>query len=480
MKHITKLVFIVWQLAISSLVCYSQFIKGSADGSGSLILPQQGGLMGFDIGKTELNAGFNNYGRVLKFQDSAYKDKHFWFATNLSVKNAGGFGALFSGGEIVPAANLNALIGLSFTNRKKFDSAIHKSACYKAINSVEDINDMRRKIWHRNFASQYKAFLPLLDDATSQTNKRTLFESYIDSLLNLLSSDSGRSLSVNEFRKKLEDYLVKVHRLKATDLFAVEIRNLVASCNQKATELTKEEYDKALLGRKDSCRYTADIPKFRRISPFIQVGIDARNFTWFRGLNTPSLADSFKDTLYRGGFFGIGINVQFGRHWFGGAFNWQSGDNFAQLTSKEYTLKTIDTAGNASLISEKKITAVSGNYGDVSYKVLNLDYVYVIPISDTSRILINPYLRAQLGSNNKDLFKNITTPGLAIHFLGNKGKFLGGLYVELPDINNNIEKAKPPAEQNIRSPYKKLSFGILARLSLGSLLSFDNRGPIIL
>ncbi|MEO8769964.1 MAG: hypothetical protein ABI402_07760 [Ferruginibacter sp.] len=151
------------------------------------------------------------------------------------------------------------------------------------------------------------------------------------------------------------------------------------------------------------------------------------------------------------------------------------GDNFINLKSKEYTIRTTDISSNQSLVSEKKITGYGGKYSKVETNQLNIDIVADYRLSDSSRILVNPYLRSSLFSRDTAFLKNYTNVGLGLYFVGKKSKFLGGLYLELPDINNNIEKAKPASEIDIRPPLKKLTFGIVTKFSISSLLSWANR-----
>ena len=96
-------------------------------------------------------------------------------------------------------------------------------------------------------------------------------------------------------------------------------------------------------------------------------------------------------------------------------------------------------------------------------------------LSDTSRILASLYLRSSLFSRDTAYLKNYTNIGTGLYFINKKGKFLGGLYVELPDINNNVEKAKPQDEINIRPPFKKLTFGIVIKFNISSIFDWSNR-----
>ena len=81
-----------------------------------------------------------------------------------------------------------------------------------------------------------------------------------------------------------------------------------------------------------------------------------------------------------------------------------------------------------------------------------------------------PYLQSNLFSRNKLILPNTTNIGCGFYFFKNTGKFLGGFYTELADVKNSFEKMKPEEEQNLRTPLKRLSFGIVAKMTIGSFL----------
>ena len=88
-------------------------------------------------------------------------------------------------------------------------------------------------------------------------------------------------------------------------------------------------------------------------------------------------------------------------------------------------------------------------------------------------MLLNPYLHSKIGSSNKDLIPNTTDIGIGLYVFNSKSKILGGFYIELPDISNNIEKNKTITDQNIRPALQKLSFGIVTRFNLQSFMKFQ-------
>jgi len=84
----------------------------------------------------------------------------------------------------------------------------------------------------------------------------------------------------------------------------------------------------------------------------------------------------------------------------------------------------------------------------------------------------DPYIRIQT-STNTTLLPNTLNLGCGFYFFQQTGKFLGGFYAELPDVNNNYEKMKPTADQQLKGPLQRLTFGLVGKLSLSSFLGIN-------
>lgn len=437
-------------------VAQGQTLTQSADGKSSIPLPLNGLGLSVDIGKSEVALGINNYGEVLK--DSS----NFLIGGNLSVKSADGVGSLFSSGDIVPAGNLLLFGGVSFSNNKKLIDNFNKSSPFKYHKKTQELEDV---IFDKYKSKIKKAIFNFSGEINGDD---ALKKKTINELSDLIEKCDGpakitaqikaygsTTSALDDFRKSLliQDEIEAKQYKEAYDLIRENYSKLI---DKSFTEFLKMQFP---------LRFTA----------FLQGGISARNFTRYIGLNVTALPKSFQDTLFRGGQFGVGLNLQVKNYWLGVTYSYIAGDNFTALKSKEYTLKTMDTTGNQQLTSEKKYTAYSGKYSKVETNELNIDIVGDFKLADTSHLLANLYLRGSLFSRDTSYLKNHIDIGAGLYFLGKKGKFIGGLYVELPDINNNFEKAKPADEINIRSPLRKLSFGIVTKFNLSSIFSFANR-----
>jgi hypothetical protein len=453
---------IIFTLSIFMLLwvpSQAQFLTQSADGQSSLPLPLNGMGIGFDIGKAEITFGMNNYEKLLGSQDKKFRNNYL-LGFNLAVKNSEGLNNLFSAGDIVPAGNLLGFVGYSISNNTRIIDQWNKSGIVKMLQAEQITLEAQTQRLRENMLASLKECLDYVPDNVM-----------IDSVKNELTrkiNDAPAALALNEIIPN-----ASMRNNKTLKTFFYEYITLVAARKKEILQgFVRKDLNHAIDSAFNDFTCT-HIPI--RITPFLLGGIQARNFTLYTGTNLSNLSGSFKDTLYRGGNIGIGVNVQVANFWFGITYSYLHGDNYANLKSKEYTLRTVDTVGNQSLASETKKTAFSGKYAKVETNQLNMDVVADFKMGDTSRLLASLYYRGSLHSRDTAYLKNYSNLGVGLYFIGKKSKFLGGLYVELPDINNNVEKAKKGEDRSIRPPFKKLTFGIVTKINLSSIFSFVNR-----
>jgi hypothetical protein len=452
------LFFLVFSYGLSTC---GQYLTQSADGKGSIPLPLSGIGLGLDIGKSEITFGLNNYDKVLNNRDN----KKNWFTgLNLSVKNSDGIGNLFSSGDITPAGDFLGFLGYTFSNNDVLLSKWNSSDFVK--NKQADL--IRAQLMFDAYKKDVLTDLGLSIGKIINDPVRSNIEQEL--ITRITASGDKREIDhkIGEIKTMHPEVALKDFWSQLDELVTGAKRKYIETFNTAFTkEAAKAEADAFAAALKDLNPW--------RITPFLQGGINARNFTIFTGVNAAGLSNSFKDTLFRGGTIGLGLNVQYRNFWFGATYSYLDGDNFVNLSTKDYTLSTRDTVGNQVLLQEKKKTAYSGKYGKVKTNQLNLDLVWDVKINDSSRLLASAYLRGSRASRDTALLKNYFSLGIGLYFLGKKSKFLGGLYIELPDVNNELEKAKPANQVNIRPPLKKLTFGISTKFSFSSILSMANR-----
>ena len=218
---------------------------------------------------------------------------------------------------------------------------------------------------------------------------------------------------------------------------------------------------------------------FSKVSVFLFGGISAKSFKHFIGYDTTNVLKSFKNENFRGGFVSFGINYQYRNLQFGVLAGYKVDDNQSLLSEKVYNYEKVTTTGNQTITEKKEIKAFAGDYSKASYVSLNIDFIANLSLDHVTieqprnYMLLNPYLHSKIGSSNKDLIPNTTDIGIGLYVFNSKSKILGGFYIELPDISNNIEKNKTITDQNIRPALQKLSFGIVTRFNLQSFMKFQ-------
>jgi hypothetical protein len=436
----------------------AQFLTQSADGQSSIPLPLNGIGVGVDIAKTEVVMGLNNYEKVLRSRSKDFKD-NILIGLNLSAKNEDGFANLFSSGGIVPGASALGFLGYSVSNNDQLLRNYKNSEAYNISQSTS-----QRK---NAYFNEYKeAVLGSINSQSDKIKNDSLKIITREELSNLIQTDDNP----DAIKNTIENYEINVKELDGFRS-ALEKDNTAALTiySKKYLDLISEK-TQALKGKFNEY-LNSQWPV--RVTLFILGGINARSFTRFLGANPTDFLKSFQDTLFQGNKIGIGVNIQVRNYWLGATYSYLKRDNFINLTRYEYTLQTVNTSGNQLLKQETKVTAYSGKYAVVNIYELNLDLVRDFRISDSSRLLANLFFRGSLFSRNKAILTNYTNIGTGLYFIGKKSKFLGGLYVELPDINNNLEKANPGTR--ITSPLKKLTFGIVTKFNISSLFNWTNR-----
>jgi len=455
-KHIIVILIVSYGLSANG-----QYLTQSADGQGAIPLPLSGIGLGLDIGKSEITFGLNNYDKVLNNSDNK---KNLFIGLNLSAKNSDGIGNLFSSGDITPAGDFLGFLGYTFSNNKDLLSKWNNSDFVK-----KKMSDQKRQEYM--FGAYKKDVLNALGLSIGKIADDSVRSAIEHTLVTRIDASGDK----REIDRKLGE-VRSAHPEAALKDFWSQLDELVTGAKRKYIESFNTAFTKEA-AKAESNAFAATLKGLHpwRITPFLQGGVNARSFTLFTGINTSDLSNSFKDTLFRGGTIGMGLNIQYQNFWIGATYSYLDGDNFIELNSKDYTISTKDSVGNQILLQEKKKTAYSGKYGKVKTNQLNIDVVWDARINDSSRVLVSAYLRSSRASRNTALLKNYFNLGIGLYFLGKKSKFLGGLYIELPDVNNELEKAKPANEINIHSPLKKLTFGISTKFSFSSMLSMVNR-----
>ncbi|MCE7070889.1 hypothetical protein LZG74_11280 [Dyadobacter sp. CY327] len=434
-----------WVILVSwTSLARSQGLTQSADGKSTI--PIKGSAVGIDIGKTELSFGYNNLNSAVEA-----KQIRWIFGSEVRVKNEEGIGNLFSSGDFIPSGNLKGYSGITIDLGTTSEiQRIEKNAQTKFSN------------WQTSF----------------RTDLKSDFQDFINISAATLSTDALTTTTKTTFTNampgaNIEEFFDVVKDFKAAD----PVTQLVYDQIIDFAKLKKKEYTdhkKAYIESRSNLykRFTAT--NSSRLTAFGKAGISSIGFKHYVLSDTVNLAKNFEDKVGRGWQFGFGVNYQWRNIWLGFSWSRNKSNNFPKLKKKEYFIKTTKSSGSSSLIEESKLTGYSGTYSKIYLNNIDIDLVVRLKLDNEYKnyTLLNPYLRASVKSSNKTLLQNTVNLGIGIYFLPNNSKLVGGIYFELPDVNNNSEKAKDLVDQNLRPPLRRLTFGVLTKINLSTIMGW--------
>lgn len=218
------------------------------------------------------------------------------------------------------------------------------------------------------------------------------------------------------------------------------------------------------------------------------LGGSASSFSYLSNQTlTTNFNDRFEKKKLESVRWSVGYNYQkAGNTVVGLNINGQKVDNFSDLTATEYTISNttqinsataIQTQPTASTTVTQKIddkqiiTGYSGDYQVAFQTSINADLVKFYKGTETSQgvVAINYYARWLL-SSRPSVIPSTFTLGLGTYFFQNNGAFLGGLYIELPDITNQAEKLK--STPTFKPFYNRISFGVVTKFSISSIIAY--------
>jgi len=440
----------VFGFLISEVSAQFQGITQGAEGTSTI--PVRGSTVGFDLTKTDLSLSANNLAKASQKNTASPI-----LSSTIKVKNNDGIGSLFSGGNIVAEGNLNGLIGITLPDISRNAT----SAFTKRYNNLDNHYlglevSMRAQIVTK-ITALINSLLPSISNLTQRTNAQ-------NELNNLWSTLTNRE---NEYYDAIKNLTPSdpqvVHVYSKVKTYALTLQNEYSSLYQEHQAKLQHlhlEYSNI---------------NYSRLSIFGYGGITALEFKVFDGFNLNDPSKSFSDIKERSGNIGLGINYQHNAMWLGITYSYEDSNNLSELKKKEYSIKTTIIKDSISLTQEDKFSAYTGTFSrHIRKNQFNVDLIFRINLDDEYKnfLLLNPYVRASVLSGNTELLTNKTNVGLGCYFFQQNGKFNGGFYVELPDVNNNIEKKKPALEQNIQPPLMKLTFGIVAKYTLGTFIGW--------
>lgn len=440
MKIVINIV-LVFSALISCTYSYGQYSTESKTGTNAILLNNSS--ISLSISDPKLSFDWTSLPKYVETKNS-----NIFGSVGVNAKNKSGIGNLFSKGNLVSESDLHGVFGFYLSN------AIPKSGDEIEQLCTNENNNISKKLLNS-------------------------YSSIIDTYKGVLSADDIQSLKtkLNGNKNDLNHYIQDFETIYADLLKDANKAKIILGIKMEMKQSANTIFSHSK-PRLDSLRnYYAEQRRqtlstnYYRISIFAFGNINASAFKHFEKLDTSNYANSFKNIDARGGSIGIGVNAEWRIFRFGITYSYKSTDNFSMLNSTDYTLKSAYANQNQTLSSEYKLTAYSGKYGKVEINELNLDLIVNLSLNEEKNnyLLVNPYLHATKFSRDITLLSNLTSIGTGLYFFKKNSSFLGGLYIELPDVNNTLEKRKSEENQNLRPALNRLTFGIATKISFNSI-----------
>jgi hypothetical protein len=141
----------------------------------------------------------------------------------------------------------------------------------------------------------------------------------------------------------------------------------------------------------------------------------------------------------------------------GFAAGFQKANNLETLKKKEFILNTTQNSENQKLVEEEKIIAYSGEFKKFDRLDIDSDIVGFVKVGETHVMSPYGYFRWRIPIGAGDSFAKTMNIGFGANFFTEKGKHLGGIFIELPDITNELK--------DDRKLLNRLTLGITVKIS---------------
>ena len=409
------------------LIIQAQVVNQDAEGKSTIVFP--GGVIGIEPGETALTFNFMNIQDVLK-------DKGFLWGITARAENKSGIGKLFESGKVVPGGSLLVTFAYYGSSESYMDAARWEALKEKEKKIRTEKEQLLEQISKDKFSQQFNKSLTGIPecDRKKLCELREQYWTDTDVLEQKLIELKNQSAN-----PKLKTAVVSI--IEQVKQFLSLLENKEA----ELVEITKQRTDEEREGW------------YERWVLFTRIGANAGKFKLYNPSDSSDLKDHFMDINYNGFSFQIGVNMQLGGGLLlGFAAAFQEANNLESMTKQEFTLNTTQTSENQKLVEEEKITAYSGDFQEFDRIDIDSDIVGFVKVGKS---VMTPYgyfrWRIPLGARNS--ISNTMNIGFGANFFTNKGKHLGGLFLELPDITNQLE--------DDRNLLNRLTIGITLKIS---------------
>lgn len=222
--------------------------------------------------------------------------------------------------------------------------------------------------------------------------------------------------------------------------------------------LDMAKWEKSDQSRKNDIMSPGNVSHSRYVI-FTRIGASAGSFKSYTPLESSEIKDQFEKIEYSSLSIQIGANIQLGKGMllgFAAGFQ-KDANNLETLKKKEFTLNTTQSSEDQKLVEEEKIIAYSGEFKKFDRLDIDSDIVGFVKVGKTHVMTPYGYFRWRIPIGAGDSFAKTMNIGLGANFFTEKGKHLGGIFIELPDLTNELK--------DDRKLLNRLTLGITVKIT---------------
>lgn len=417
--------------------------------------------LGIDAGDASVTFKVNSLSLDKKEKNGSYKGKKLFWGLTAEGKNNEGVASIFSSSQIVPASRVTGMLGFSWVDDVYVDSL---ATVYET--NVFEADDKYNKEFKLLTATLVVEIETIISDSVDALIGRENANLGALNKLKSLATDDNR-VGLSPVEKLLKEMVEDTSLDNSTRLLSAQLLKSLFTRNPEYKRFM--ELDK--LKKKAISDYDVKVGEnYGRSTFFIHYSNSAVSYNTFLGWDSTNLANSFKSNTFRGISMGIGFNRDWkGKNFLGFKYTYEETNNLAALRTTDYVVRTNNVAANQTGTTEIKKTAYPNQFQNVFLHNIDLDVLQKFDFDDKYRVLVDYYVRINASTDNEKL-PSFATVGVSSSFYNaKKGRFIGGVYVEVPDLNQDIERSKPRDQQELEPLYRRLSFGIYTKFSFTGL-----------
>jgi|GEM_PF-6380961 len=403
------------------------------------------GSFGYDVSKTAITLEANNFRTLFK------KPSGVILGLSASVKNNENEGALFSSSVLNDEASLGFRIGVFGSTRVEI-SRFYNQRLVTQLNTLE-------KSMLKDVRVNQQILLGIVERNPSlTTGEKNTISSAITGVF---------AVGIDIYQKLIDDMDSRNKAGGASEAVKSVTKEIIDFANSYAPFWDAKAIRKILDTQTDEAIQRIKQVPYQKFSFHFFADIKRDEFKTFSTWDSTAPSDSFVDQEFTGTDWGFVGNYRHKETWYAGIrVSFEKTNNSSGLTSTTFQKIDETTIQDQTYRTTTDVTALRGDYQEVNVVNFDADIAHFFPLFDEYFLIGNAYFR-HLGSRDEDILPNTSDLGVSFSAFKNGGNLIGGIYLEVPDLNQNLEKRK--TEPELESWTNRITVGFYTKVSFSKL-----------